>query len=494
LKFGALSKTFSTKKNFIDENKSIEKLEETLLIDKDEFIPSDFLKQFNVSKHLMKDYLQILENSLENIFQKSSRKFCLLKGLEETHVTATPTGKEFGTYVALDLGGTNFRIMLVDITIRPENQSNHDRRHSISMDSQEYFVPQSVMLGTGVQLFDFIVNNLFEFLDTRKMTEMISHLKIGFTFSFPTKVTDQGKTVLTKWSKGYKCSGVVGNDIAQMLHEAIVRKFGENCNDIPKAVIVNDTVGTMIAAGHENNNVSIGLIVGTGLNICYMESQNKIDNKNKEGNSEHCINTEIGQFGDGSNIWEKIETIYDINLDKNSKNVGIGMLEKKIGGMWIGELARLVILDLHRRKIMFRNIEKESMLFKEGLSTAFISQLTQEEMDNEEVRDYLMGFGLNAYENECKFIVDLCHTLSDRAARLCAVGLAGTSRRIANHRNSKLISIGVDGTVYKKHPTFSNLLSTYLKELTPDLDYNFVISADGSGKGAALVAALKHKK
>ena len=45
--------------------------------------------------------------------------------------------------------------------------------------------------------------------------------------------------------------------------------------------------------------------------------------------------------------------------------------------MWIGELARLVILDLHRRKIMFRNIEKESMLFKEGLSTAFISQLTQ---------------------------------------------------------------------------------------------------------------------
>ena len=56
-----------------------------------------------------------------------------------------------------------------------------------------------------------------------------------------------------------------------------------------------------------------------------MESQNKIDNKNKEGNSEHCINTEIGQFGDGSNIWEKIETIYDINLDKNSKNVGIGM-------------------------------------------------------------------------------------------------------------------------------------------------------------------------
>ena len=38
---------------------------------------------------------------------------------------------------------------------------------------------------------------------------------------------------------------------------------------------------------------------------------------------------------------------------------------------------------------------------------------------------------------------------------------------------------------------FSKLLGTYLKLLTPELDYEFVISADGSGKGAALVAALK---
>ena len=45
--------------------------------------------------------------------------------------------------------------------------------------------------------------------------------------------------------------------------------------------------------------------------------------------------------------------------------------------MWLGELARLIILDLHKREIMFKNIETDSMLHKEGLSTAFISQLTQ---------------------------------------------------------------------------------------------------------------------
>lgn len=56
-----------------------------------------------------------------------------------------------------------------------------------------------------------------------------------------------------------------------------------------------------------------------------MESQDKVDKNCKEGNSEHCINTEIGQFGDGSDIWEKIETVYDKQLNNNSKNVGIGM-------------------------------------------------------------------------------------------------------------------------------------------------------------------------
>lgn len=61
--------------------------------------------------------------------------------------------KESGTYVALDLGGTNFRIMLVDITAIPEKKSKFDRRHSISMDSQEYFVPQSIMTGSGTQVY-----------------------------------------------------------------------------------------------------------------------------------------------------------------------------------------------------------------------------------------------------------------------------------------------------------------------------------------------------
>ena len=66
-----------------------------------------------------------------------------------------------------------------------------------------------------------------------------------------------------------------------------------------------------------------------------------------------------------------------INNKTNCLQALNNRLEKKIGGMWLGELARLIILDLHKREIMFENIETDSMLHKEGLSTAFISQLTQ---------------------------------------------------------------------------------------------------------------------
>ncbi len=34
-----------------------------------------------------------------------------------THLTAAPTGRETGSYLALDLGGTNFRVLKVALVI-----------------------------------------------------------------------------------------------------------------------------------------------------------------------------------------------------------------------------------------------------------------------------------------------------------------------------------------------------------------------------------------
>ena len=78
------------------------------------------------------------------------------------------------------------------------------------------------------------------------------------------------------------------------------------------------------------------------------------------------------------------------------------------------------------------------------------------------------------------------------------VGIAAVARKIKNnHPNEEnyKITVGVDGTVYKKHPTFSKLMAEKVAALCKDFDVmvDFALSYDGSGKGAALVTAVAHR-
>jgi len=48
---------------------------------------------------------------------------------------------ERGKFLALDLGGTNFRVLII-----------HLGEHHFDMQSKIYAIPQSIMLGTGEQV------------------------------------------------------------------------------------------------------------------------------------------------------------------------------------------------------------------------------------------------------------------------------------------------------------------------------------------------------
>lgn len=49
-------------------------------------------------------------------------------------------------------------------------------------------------------------------------------LPLGFTFSFPLKQIGLTKGLLMQWTKGFNCSGVVGEDVVKMLKEALARR------------------------------------------------------------------------------------------------------------------------------------------------------------------------------------------------------------------------------------------------------------------------------
>ena len=117
-------------------------------------------------------------------WQKSGGQLLVLSGLSgadssvkcfPTYVTRLPTGNEQGRFLALDLGGTNFRVLLVEIG---------DNR-SFSMESKVFSIPKDIMTGSGDQLFDHIAKCLDEFVEENELEG--ESLPLGFTFSFPCK-------------------------------------------------------------------------------------------------------------------------------------------------------------------------------------------------------------------------------------------------------------------------------------------------------------------
>ena len=78
-----------------------------------------------------------------------------------------------------------------------------------------------------------------------------------------------------------------------------------------------------MSCGWEDQDVCIGLILGTGTNACYMENLENVGKWSGDTDEPRqvIINTEWGSFGDnGSLDW--LRTEYDKEVDKHSLNAG----------------------------------------------------------------------------------------------------------------------------------------------------------------------------
>lgn len=140
--------------------------------------------------------------------------------MNPTWVIGYPTGDETGTYLALDMGGTNLRVCEVEL---PEEKGQYDIYQS------KYRLPEEIKSGTGTQLFDYMAECVKQFLIANHEGQDLSELKelhLGFTFSYPCtqNAIDQG--VLQRWTKGFDIDGVEGEDVVPMFEEALERKVG----------------------------------------------------------------------------------------------------------------------------------------------------------------------------------------------------------------------------------------------------------------------------
>ncbi len=386
-----------------------------------------------------------------------------------------PSRKEKGRYIALDLGGTNFRVLQVKL-----GPKGRIREEYVS----KFMIPKAVMHGTGLQLFNFIARSIETFL-LRHNIDFDGKRHLGFTFSFPMQQTNIAKGILINWTKEFSASGVVGRDVVELLKRSL-NKF--DLKNIRVTALANDTVGTMMAKAYQDPNCDVGIIFGTGTNACYREAVANIRKIPREGLRAHncmVINTEWGNFN------RLPINDYDRRLDSATNNPGEQQMEKMVSGMYLGELTRHILMDLIKQKILFP--KSKSRFTKGDFLTRHMSLI---ELDRTKgltkIKNYLESVGiLDTKVAERELMKRICKIVSKRAARVSAASISAVVTWMDPELKNKH-TIGIDGTLYERYPGFRSTMIKTLADIhgKDAKKIKLVRAKDGSGVGVAIVAAV----
>ncbi|KAI9843820.1 MAG: hexokinase A [Sclerophora amabilis] len=408
--------------------------------------------------------------------------------MNPTWVMSFPTGYETGTYLALDMGGTNLRVCEVEL---PEEKGEFDIIQS------KYRMPEELKTGTSDELWEYIADCIQQFIEYHHEGEKLSKLHLGFTFSYPATQDYIDHGVLQRWTKGFDIDGVEGKDVVPMFEAALARRGVP----IKTTALINDTTGTLIASAYADDKMKIGCIFGTGCNAAYMEdcgSVPKIRHLNLPADMPIAINCEYGSF-DNEHVVLPLNQ-YDIIIDRDSPRPGQQAFEKMIAGLYLGEIFRLVLVDLHDNKDVHifegQNIEKLRKAYT--LDASFLSLIEEDPFENlSETADlFSTKLSLDCTKPELELCRRLAELIGTRAARLSACGVAA----ICKKKSIESCHVGADGSVFNKYPHFKARGTQALREIldwpkTSRKDLIDVRAAeDGSGVGAALVAALTLKR
>lgn len=407
-----------------------------------------------------------------------------------TYVTKLPTGKETGSFLACDLGGTNFRCCSVKL--------HGDSTHEIMQ--EKWRIPHEILNAkTYTDFYGWLASCLGEFVSKHhpNWTADQGKLRMGFTFSYPVKQTGLNRGTLVRWTKTVNVHDAIGRDVCIDLQSAIDRK------NIPVhiAALINDTTGALLARAYmtgESSETLLGMIVGTGTNAAYMEGLSKVTKLSKDSIKHSAksmaINTEWGSFDNDLKVLPT--TRFDAAIDKLTLNPTVHMFEKRISGMFMGEILRQVLCELREKNLIFVG-EPTNVLEKAFSTDTSTPSLIEADSssDNHEVKRIVKDhFGITANSHEAAAIRKLSHAIGKRAAYLTAAAIGGVAKMTNALEKYQTIDIGGDGSVYEHYPGFEKHMREALRLMFSKADeerFVFGVVKDGSGIGAALCASLE---
>lgn len=382
-----------------------------------------------------------------------------------------PSREERGTFLALDFGGTNVRVLLTELLGEGKFVVHARAGNPLRDVKGEYnYISGN---STANQLFDFIAKQIATVVKP-------DHIyPLGHTFSFPINQTGLNAGTLIHWTKEIETTGVEGVDITTLLDAALKRQDLNNV--LPKAII-NDTVGTLLASAYSNQYTDIGSICGTGHNTAYLEPCGPCTNQPM------IVNTESGNFD------QLPFTSFDDFLDSHSEKPGAQRLEKMVSGHYIGELVRIIIHSLFDAGLLASCSGKDILSKPHLLDGSHVSLFLEDNSaDYGDIAHYLettLNITSSTIEDR-RAIKTIAALVSTRSARLVAATFLGIIQHIDPQLNQNH-NIAIDGSLYEKIPGYADTIQMTLAEALCSTKANVTTSLakDGSGIGAAIATAV----
>ncbi|KAG2235424.1 hypothetical protein INT48_005774, partial [Thamnidium elegans] len=413
-----------------------------------------------------------------------------------SYVTTLPTGKEKGTYLALDLGGSTLRVSAVELLGDCNVKVTEIRRH---------IAPNDPLRTSGATtFFDWIVDAIAELIE--KIGYDTKHaegpLSLGVCWSFPVDQTSVSGGKILRMGKGFTIEGVEGYDLSALFLEAFQRK---NVN-VKVTALLNDTVGTLVAHAYTNPDARVGFIYGTGVNAAYPELVSRMvklkdqHHKYAEGTT-MLVNTEIDIFG--SDAYLPLNK-FDRELDANHSQPDFQLFEKMMSGACIGELVRLSAIELIKEGHLFNGHRPAEF----GIAMEFGTSVTSDiegHLDNptetrfEHLKEiFTFEDGYTVELQDLQVFTELCQIISNRAARLAGASMASLIEQQADLLNGTgPIILGVNGSTYEKYPNMhERILESLVSWFGPEVGarIRLELATDGGSIGGALIAMLAEKE
>ncbi|KAK1138986.1 N-acetylglucosamine kinase 1 [Aspergillus melleus] len=404
---------------------------------------------------------------------------------------ALPSGQEQGTFLALDVGGSTFRVALVELHGKGD-------MHIVKVSSS--YIDNDVKLLEGTLFFDWMAEKIEAMLSEvgANYGREAVPLSMGLSWSFPIEQTSNSSGLVIHMGKGFMCSN---GTLGQELGDLIVQSCQKRHLNIQVDAIVNDSSATLLSRAYVDPKTRMSLILGTGTNVAIHYPVHQIG-LSKFGTrplgwfdyAKHVIvNSEMSMFGGGilpMTRWDEVLNSTHLRPDYQP-------LEYMITGRYLGEIVRLIMMEAVETAQLFGGELPHSMRDAYSFDTSIVAALEADTTPLLTSSAALLqkehSFSTVPSTKDLQFLRRVCQIVSKRSAGYLATAIhsmwclrneaespdttTSTTSSIKQSQdvtvietedNPRSLSIACDGSVINKYPGFRDRCQRYINQLTQE--------------------------